>query len=100
MENVVSNIIDIYITLLKEKDYSAKKLDSFDSHIDPAIFLQDHKEMFAHVLWMCETAKTEVKRNLENSLRYLGFVQACLWIGGFYTMEEISAQNRQIDLLK
>lgn len=61
-----------------------------------------------HIRWMCQemlsmisaqlegyAPGTELDRALsEKANRWLGFVQATLWIDGFYTIDEMKADNK------
>lgn len=51
-----------------------------------------------HIRWMCQEMarrlNTEEPDILEKANRWLGFVQATLWIDGFYTIDEMKADNR------
>jgi hypothetical protein len=88
-----------YQSLLKEKGYKAKELKNLDSKIDAAVFMQEHEGIFNHVLWMCKELEKTVEKDMEKSQRWLGFVQACLWVGGFYSINELRAQIKSINLL-
>ena len=100
MEDGITILIEKYIDKLKDSDYKPKKLENLEAHIDATVFMQDHKVMFDHVYWLCEDTKNKLDKDADSAMRWLGFIQSCLWIGGFYSMEEIEAQNRQIELLK
>lgn len=62
-----------------------------------------------HIRWMCQEMMTKLAEaedeaglsngNVSHSLlekanRWLGFVQATLWIDGFYTIDEMKADNK------
>lgn len=47
-----------------------------------------------HALWMVEEMKTFTLEQWEKSMRWLGFVQGCLWVLGVYTIEEMKDHNR------
>ena len=100
MDDGIKILIDKYIDKLKESDYKPKKLDNLEAHIDATVFMQEHKTMMDHIYWLCEDTEKKLKDDPDSAMRWLGFIQSCLWIAGFYSMGEIEAQNRQIELLK
>lgn len=52
-----------------------------------------------HALWMCNEiermyAAGELEENTEKVMRWLGFVQGCLWSADVYTVDDMKDDNR------
>jgi len=68
--------------------------------IEPVHFPGNHfsctsEERLAH----CSEVLDEIKRSLngngvENAIRWLGFVQGCLWSAGIYTVDDLQSHGR------
>ena len=100
MKDGIKILLEKYIEKLKDSDYKPKKLENLETHIDATVFLQEHKIMLDHIYWMSKETLDLLDTDEDVAMRQLGFIQSCLWIAGFYSMEEIEAQNRQVELLK
>lgn len=71
-----------------EEQLPAKRVDKNISEPDTATTLQ-------HVLWMCEEIPNLVDaKRIEKSMRWLGFVQGCLWQVGLLTIKDLKDDNR------
>lgn len=51
-------------------------------------------DVYAHAVWMCEHIPAILPESREKAMRWLGFVQGCLWVKGVFTIDEMKDDNR------
>jgi hypothetical protein len=57
--------------------------------------VSDPKHTLAHAAWMLGNIRLQVVQGkLDKAQRWLGFVQALLWVHGVYTIAELKTHNR------
>lgn len=56
---------------------------------------EDRRILVAHLLWACEEGKKFVEqRRFEKAMRWLGFIQGCLFARGHFTIDELGNHSR------
>jgi hypothetical protein len=75
---------EIYKTRLREHNAAPVRLG--DGH---------SASKFDHLMWMCcQLQEFVTEGKLDKANRWLGFVQGCLWLYDFYSIEEMKDHNR------
>jgi len=57
----------------------------------------DYDVVRGHILWMCREAATFPDEKVEKTMRWLGFIQGCLFCLGECTIAELKADNMPPD---
>lgn len=69
------------------------------ARIDPStemdIIESEHDKRYLkkHLAWMCREAAAFPDEKVEKMMRWLGFIQGCLFCFGVYTLEEMKRHN-------
>jgi len=81
-KDVVIEALTLYKSVLKYSGYDPKS--TFDGGNDKQ-----------HVAWMCDQAMIFVKEGRrDKALKWLGFIQGCLFCWKVYSLEELKDHNR------
>lgn len=89
----VAELFDMYATLLR-----------YTPELEPVRYDPERRPIFLgekeaeHIMWMCEEghrlATSPAPESIEKAMRWLGFIQGAFWIGGDFTIAEITEHNK------
>ena len=54
---------------------------------------RDELRVRRHLVWMCREAAAFPDEKVEKMMRWLGFIQGCLFCFGAYTLDELKRHN-------
>ena len=84
----ILEVVGIYSELFKSKG-----IESVD--YPHGLILDSPGSMIAHCAGMLDKIKDFVKEGrIEKAFRWLGFIQGCLWVIGYYSLEDLMNHNR------
>ncbi|MBE0477000.1 MAG: hypothetical protein IBX62_07890 [Coriobacteriia bacterium] len=88
-------MLDSYSKTLSDLGYKPEPYPDLEGKVGGNIFAAGKFEALNHAYWMCGETKNFLRQGREaKALRWLGFIQGLLFLGGVFSIAELKGHNR------
>lgn len=91
------HLIGSYERALSDLGYTPIEYPDRHARVGSSLVTASRFDCMNHSLWMCGCVRTFVREHrLALAYRWLGMVQGLMFMGGVYSLEELSEQQREL----
>lgn len=88
-------MLDFYCDLLDKQGYQPIPYPNPDALVGGSVYRGAKYDALNEAYWMCEEARKLVRQaRWSKALRWIGFIQGLVWMGGLCSISEIKTHNR------
>lgn len=90
-------MLDHYIAMLDKQGYEPTAYADTNGRIGGSIYRGAKYDALNQAYWMCIEARKLIRQGRwSKALRWIGFVQGLVWMGGLCSIAEIKTHNRLV----
>jgi hypothetical protein len=88
-------MLDFYIDMLDKQGYEPVPYPDVNARLGGTIYRGAKYDALNEAYWMCLEARKLIRQGRwSKALRWIGFVQGLVWMGGLCSISEIKTHNR------
>jgi hypothetical protein len=88
-------MLDLYIDILDKQGYQPVAYPDVHARMGGNIYRGAKYDALNEAYWMCLEARKLIRQGRwSKALRWIGFVQGLIWMGGLCSIDEIKTHNR------
>jgi len=90
-------MLDFYIDMLEKQGYEPVPYPDVNARMTGNLYRGVKYDALNEAYWMCTEARKLIRQGRwSKALRWIGFVQGLVWMGGLCSIAEIKTHNRLV----
>jgi hypothetical protein len=90
-------MLDLYENVLDRRGYEPVPYPDATAHVGGSLLTATRFDCLNHAYWMCRCVRQYVRENrIARAYRWMGRIQGLLFMGGVYSLEELSEMERRM----
>ena len=92
-----TRMLDLYENVLDRMGYEPVPYPDATAHVGGSLLTATRFDCLNHAYWMCRCVRQYVRENrVARAYRWMGTIQGLLFMGGIYSLEELSDMERRM----
>jgi hypothetical protein len=92
-----TRMLDLYEKVLDRMGYEPVPYPDATAHVGGSLLTATRFDCLNHAFWMCRCVRQYVRENrIARAYRWMGMIQGLLFMGGVYSLEELSDMERRM----
>lgn len=90
-------MLDLYENVLDRRGYEPVPYPDAAAHVGGSLLTATRFDCLNHAYWMCRCVRQYVRESrIARAYRWMGTIQGLLFMGGVYSLEELSDMERRM----